>query len=145
MYGDNPGKEDCRKMVSEAAETGRVTKGAALALKSRALLYAASDLHNPAHDLTKWEAAAKAAYEVIKMNKYQLPNVSTDPLYSDLGGNEVLKSKQLIFERRAIATTSDFESRNEPMGYEGAEGGNTPTQNLVDAYEMKDGTPFGLE
>lgn len=30
------------------------------------------------------------------MNKYQLPNVSTDPLYSDLGGNEVLKSKQLI-------------------------------------------------
>lgn len=28
------------------------------------------------------------------------------------------------------------------MGYEGAEGGNTPTQNLVDAYEMKDGTPF---
>ncbi|WP_368114322.1 RagB/SusD family nutrient uptake outer membrane protein [Bacteroides sp. RTP21281st1_E4_RTP21281_210402] len=123
-------------------ETGRVTKGAALALKSRALLYAASDLHNPGRDLTKWEAAAKAAYEVIGMNKYQLPKVSADPLYSDLGGNEVLKSKQLIFERRAIATTNDFESRNEPMGYEGAEGGNTPTQNLVDAYEMKDGTPF---
>ena len=123
-------------------ETGRVTKGAALALKSRALLYAASELHNPGHELKKWEAAAKAAYEVINMNKYQLPKIAADPLYSDLGGNEILKSKQLIFERRATATTSDFESRNEPMGYEGAEGGNTPTQNLVDAYEMKDGTPF---
>ena len=42
-------------------ETGRVTKGAALALKSRALLYAASELHNPGHELKKWEAAAKAA------------------------------------------------------------------------------------
>ena len=71
-----------------------MTKGAALALKSRALLYAASELHNPGHDLTKWEAAAKAAYEVINMNKYQLPKIAADPLYSDLGGNEILKSKQ---------------------------------------------------
>ena len=28
------------------------------------------------------------------------------------------------------------------MGYEGSLGGNTPTQNLVDAFEMKDGTSF---
>lgn len=123
-------------------ETGRVTKGAALALKSRALLYAASELYNPKHDLNKWKAAAKAAYEVIKMNKYQLQNISSDPLYSDLGGNEIFKSKQLIFERRSTELSNSFESRNEPMGYEGAQGGNTPTQNLVDAYEMKDGTPF---
>ena len=33
-------------------ETGRVTRGAALALKSRALLYAASPFHNPEKDLT---------------------------------------------------------------------------------------------
>lgn len=42
------------------AETGRVTKGTALALKSRALLYAASLLHNPAQDADKWKAAADA-------------------------------------------------------------------------------------
>ena len=29
-----------------------------------------------------------------------------------------------------------------PIGFEGAEGGTTPTQNLVDDFEMKDGTPF---
>lgn len=126
-------------------ETGRVTKGAALALKSRALLYAASALHNPDNDLTRWEAAAKAAYEVIAMGKYQLPKITADELYSDKGGHEVLKSKQLIFERRATGKTNDFESRNEPMGYESAEGGNTPTQNLVDAYELKDGTPFSWD
>ena len=43
------------------AEVGRVTKGAALALKSRALLYAASPLNNPTGDKARWEAAAAAA------------------------------------------------------------------------------------
>lgn len=126
-------------------ETGRVTRGAALALKSRALLYAASELHNPDKDPDKWEKAAKAAYEVMNMNVYELPKITVDPLYSNLGGNEILKSKQLIFERRNATKDNAFEARNQPMGYEGATGGNTPTQNLVDAYELKDGTPFSWE
>lgn len=145
--------QECSEIAPELAinhkdfwnETGRVTRGAALALKSRALLYAASPFHNPENDLTKWEKAAKAAYEVIKLNAYSLPKITADPLYSDLGGNEVLKSAQLIFERRNATKNSTFEARNQPMGYEGATGGNTPTQNLVDAYEMKDGTPFSWE
>lgn len=123
-------------------ETGRVTKGAALALRSRALLYAASPLFNPENLESRWEAAAKAAYDVISMNAYSLDYIENDPLYSDKGGNEILKSKQLIFERRATSMTNTFEARNEPMGYEGAKGGNTPTQNLVDAYEMKTSEPF---
>ena len=44
---------------------GRFTLGVALAIKSRVLLYAASPLHNPENDLTKWEAAAAAANELI--------------------------------------------------------------------------------
>ena len=122
-------------------DTGRATKGAALALKSRALLYAASPLHNESGDAQKWEAAAKAAAEVINMGHYSLPKIGDDPLYLSSGGNDILSSPQLIFERRN-GVSSDFEARNEPMGYEGSEGGNTPTQNLVDAFEMKDGTPF---
>lgn len=70
---------------------GRATKGAALALRSRVLLYAASPLYNGAdiykgqmknlygdylfpqqEDPEKWQKAADAAYEVIKMNKYSL-------------------------------------------------------------------------
>ena len=125
-------------------ETGRITKGAALALKSRALLYAASKLHNPDNDLSKWEAAAKAAYEVINLNVYSMPAIGKDVLYFDQGGNTVLTSPQLILERRTGSKTNSFEARNQPMGYEGSAvgGGNTPTQNLVDAFEMADGTEF---
>lgn len=124
---------------------GRATKGAALALRSRALLYAASPLHNPNGDQQKWEAAAKAAYDVIKMGVYEMPAITEDPLYSPGDGNNVLQSKQLIFERRSTGLSNSFEGDNIPMGFEGAEGGNAPTQNLVDAYEMSDGTPFSWD
>ena len=47
--------------------TGRATKGAALALKSRLLLYAASPLYDKAGT---WQAAVAAAQAVISLNKY---------------------------------------------------------------------------
>lgn len=75
-------------------DTGRATKGAVLALKSRALLYAASPLHNPSGEPAKWEKAAKAAAAVIAMNKYNLPKVGSDPLY--MGDNNLFNSPQLI-------------------------------------------------
>lgn len=122
-------------------ETGRVTQGTVMALKSRALLYAASALHNPENDVAKWEAAAKAAHAIIKAGTYSLQNISAEPLYALNGGNDVLSSTQLIFERRR-GNENSFESNNLPVGFEGGKSGNTPTQNLVDAYEMANGTPF---
>ncbi len=47
-----------------------------------------------------------------------------------------LTTKELIFERRQVAANS-FEASNFPIGYEGGNTGICPTQNLVDAYEMK--------
>lgn len=122
-------------------ETGRVTRGTALSIRARALLYAASKLHNPENDMQKWEKAAAASYDIIKEGWYSLPVIDTDPLYSPNGGNDVLKSSQLIFERRNGASNS-FEAINLPIGFENGNSGSTPTQNLVDAYEMSDGTPF---
>lgn len=123
-------------------EDGRVTKGAALAIKARALLYAASPLFAGTGDASaKWQAAAKAAYDVIALNRYSLPNINDDDLYKKEGGNIVLDSPQLIFEVRSTAK-SDFEARNLPIGFEGANGGNTPTQNFVDDFEMADGVTF---
>jgi len=75
--------------------TGRATKGAAMALKARVLLYAASPLYNgqdggrltgifsaktnidgkqifAAYDASKWEKAAQAAKDVIDLNRYSL-------------------------------------------------------------------------
>ncbi len=123
-------------------ETGRATKGAALALKSRVLLYAASPLHNPSGDGPKWDAAARAAGDVISNAEAEgwyslVPGVG---LFSN--GNTVLTAKELIFERRSTGDSNSFEATNLPIGYEGGRSGNTPTQNLVDAFEMKDGTSF---
>ena len=126
------------------AETGRVTKGTALALKSRALLYAASMLHNPSQDADKWKAAADAAYAIIKENWYSLPKTNADPLYDKNGGNDVLKSPQLIFERRN-GERFDFEANNLPISYEKGETGNVPTQNLVDAFQLTNGKDFDWE
>ena len=114
---------------SEAQETGRATKGAAMALKARTLLYAASPLHNTANDAGKWEKAAQAANALIEANLYIL---ETD--YSAVVNK--LTSTELIFEKRQ-GTSNSFEKANFPIGYVGGNTGTCPTQNLVDAYEMR--------
>lgn len=132
-------------------ETGRVTKGAALAIRARALLYAASPLFiGEGHDqAVAWAAAARAAYDVIAMNQYSLPNIMEDPLYQysmeGKGGNVVLDSPQLIFEKR-FGQYNTLEKENLPIGFSyDTNTGNTPTQNLVDAFEMNDGTTFSWD
>ncbi len=138
-------------------DLGRATKGAALALKSRVLLYAASDLYNdpswaagyadpglialPAGDrVARWQAAAAAAKAVI-----DLPGAG----YALHGGYPALfktfNSPEIIFTRRSGASNS-FEIASFPIGYDLGQSGNAPSQNLVDAYEVlrADGTaePF---
>lgn len=122
---------------------GRATKGAALALKSRLLLYAASPLYvdfgdideaNKPSDATLWKAAADAAKAVIDLNQYELA-----PAYDDLFKND-FQNKECIFVRR-YPSNSDFEKSNFPISY-GGKGGTNPSQNLIDDYEMLDGTAF---
>jgi hypothetical protein len=122
-------------------ETGRATKGAAMALKARALLYAASPLHNKSGDKAKWEKAAVASLDIIKMAQTDGTYVldGAEKLFAD--GNNVLTKKGLILARRN-GSSNDFEKKNLPIGFEGGNSGNTPTQNLVDAFEMADGTKF---
>jgi hypothetical protein len=135
---------------------GRATKGAALALKSRVLLYAASDLFNdpswadgysnpelialPAADRNaRWKAAADAAKAVIDLTDagYALATDFTG-LFKTYNNNEI------IFTRR-FGEDNTFEKNNYPIGYDLGWSGTTPSQNLVDAFEMKDGTPFNWE
>lgn len=122
---------------------GRATKGAALALKSRLLLYAASPLYvdfgdtnetNKPTDVALWKLAANAAKAVIDLNQYELASS-----YADLFKND-FQNKEYIFVRR-YAANSDFEKSNFPVSF-GGKGGTNPSQNLVDDYEMLDGTPF---
>lgn len=123
-------------------QTGRVTRGAALAIRARALLYAASPLFAEGDATARWQAAADAAADVMAMNVYSLPKLADDPLWAK-SGNDVLSSKQLIFETRTSESNS-FEQKNLPVGGFGevTVGRNVPTQNLVDEYEMVDGSAF---
>ena len=119
-------------------EVGRVTRGFALAVKTKALLYAASPLHNPSGDKTKWEKAAAAAKEIMDLNVYRL-----DP---DEKANNYT-SQEVIFAIMRSESTS-FELYNFPVRFtEGQRtylAGNYPTQNLVDAFQTANGYDITL-
>jgi hypothetical protein len=110
---------------------GRATKGAALALKSRLLLYAASPLYNAG----TWQAAAAAAKAVMDLGKYSLFQGGYGQLFLTPNSNEI------IFERLFYPVTAahlPIELDNGPNSY-GGYGGNVPLQNMVDAYPMSNG------
>ena len=133
-------------LISTDEDLGRATKGAALALKSRVLLYAASDLYNDPSwaggyehpeliSMTdektreeRWIEAALAAKDVIDLASYSMS-----------GGYENLfrsyNNQELILTRR-YGESGSFERANYPIGYDGGNSGITPLGNLVDAYEV---------
>ena len=116
---------------------GRFTLGVALAIKSRALLYAASPLHNPENDLTKWEAAAAAANELISHPEL---SYSLADSYGNffIGANPLNSPESIYIVRRS--QSNSMEKNNYPIATQGGKSGATPTHNLVAAYEYI-GTP----
>lgn len=115
------------------ADFGRATKGAALAMKARMLLYAASPLWNHTGDTRKWQLAADAAKEVIDLGIYSL-----DPDYKGLFLNA--QSPEIIFQR---LYNSEFGSWYDWYNSTNGWGGYSCTcvlQEMVDSYEMEDGS-----
>ncbi|MGO4292033.1 RagB/SusD family nutrient uptake outer membrane protein [Chitinophaga sp. RAB17] len=135
---------------------GRMTKGTALAIKARLLLYAASPQYNgntdlatfksqsgtpmmsQSYDKEKWKKAADAAKAVIDLGQYSL--------YKDPSG-DVLKSLQGIFSQ-AWNNEQIFSRKSNNLGtwdvhcmprQAGGWCGIAVTQEQVDAYFMKDG------
>ena len=139
---------------TEQENLGRATRGAVLALKSRVLLYAASDLFNspekwasgyankdlisvkPIDRKERWKRAADAAKDVIDLTDagYALSN-------NYQGVFRSYTDAEIILARRDGAS-NDFEKANYPVGYDLGNSGNTPSLNLLDDYEMLDGTAF---
>src|SRR5690606_15188929 len=128
------------RYASTDPDCGRATQDAAMALRSRVLLYAASPLHNPSNDMEKWQRAADAA-EALLDRGYSL-----HPDYRELF---ILPSgapqNEYIFTRNFTPTSGhQAQMHNLPRRY-GAYGGwwasNGPSQNLVDDYDMINGEP----
>ena len=117
------------------SEVGRATRGAALALKARTLLYAASPLFNPTNDRSRWAAAAEAC-------KFILDNADAWGLklsnYGSLWGHDAFYNPELIFGL-GRGDFNSFEMANYPVGVENGSSGNCPTQTLVDQYEFQEG------
>lgn len=114
-------------------EFGRVTRGFAMAVKAKALLYAASPLHNASNDRDKWKKAAVAAQDIIESGLYSLdPGVKVNNTASPELVLAVMRSE-----------SSSFELNNFPvrftMGERTSISGTYPTQNLVDAFQTKNG------
>lgn len=171
----------------KSPEAGRASKIAAMSLKARVLLYAASDLHDAvtaqANSSTlagfsdiallaytggdrsaRWRAAQNAAKAVLDATtgyKFGL----TAPVSAEEGRNNYISismggassvgdpaaASELIFQR--THTTLFVQENNWPLGgihfgvNNGPNGyhnwaGNTPIQQLVDDYEMMDGSSF---
>lgn len=144
---------------------GRATSVAALALKARILLYAASDLMNvgvqmpelgyTTPDPNRWQKAAQAADEALKAALaagYTLYQKESDPSenYRQIFLDTSSANTEVLFARMGTASNlgenlSSVEQYNFPNGY-GGWSGNCPLQELVDDYEvLKDGVASAFD
>jgi hypothetical protein len=175
------------ELEGKSPEAGRANRLAALALKSRVLLYAASDLHDlptasaasstianfekkellgytTGDRIARWAAAKNAAKVVVdEASGYKLDlnaPVSKDEARENyvaisMGGGsnaaDAAAGVELLFQRThtPLYTAEDawplggihHGINNGPNGYHNW-AGNTPIQQLVDDYEMMDGSKF---
>ncbi|MDR2086535.1 MAG: RagB/SusD family nutrient uptake outer membrane protein [Dysgonamonadaceae bacterium] len=148
--------EDLKKAIQmlpvtlPETEYGRATKGAAMALKARILLFAASPLWQKEMNEDLWQQAAEAAQAVIDLKDEN--GVKVYELYSTGAGAG--DYEQLFFKRRENgnkeiifykhASPAGFNSNEikvwSPSGGKfGGDGAVCPTQNFVNLFEMANG------
>ncbi|WP_207514613.1 RagB/SusD family nutrient uptake outer membrane protein [Longitalea luteola] len=117
-------------------DIGRATKGAALALKARVLLFEASPLVNTSNDVTKWAAAAAAAKAVIDLpgTGYNLfPNYRALFLPANENSVETVFDVQYSITTPGLGSAFDLINRQYNT--------NAPLRSIIDAYDMRDGLP----
>lgn len=128
-----------------AANLGRVTKGAAMSLKANLFLWVASPLNNPSNDQTKWTAASAASKAVIDLGTYSLYKPTKyENIFLDRANSEVILAKYYNSTAAGWAATNLESTINRdisPNSY-GGWGLGTPIQNIVDDFEMADGSKF---
>lgn len=106
-------------------ENGRITKGAALALKSRAMLYA-----------ERYESAADAAERVMESEVYDLY-----PSYENLFSYTAENNVEVILDRQYVrneAPNPVFQSFS-PYSQGTSGSSQVPVAKMIDAYEMNNG------
>ena len=113
--------DDAETVLPVSNAPGKVTKGAALALKARVLLYE-----------ERWAEAAAAAKEVMDLGHYTLfSNYRTMFLLDNENNSEIIFDIQFKQPESGHGHDQTAGILNDP----------SPTKELVDAYLMNDGEP----
>lgn len=116
------------------SELGRVTKGAAMMLKGKALLYFASPLHNPDNDVSRWKRAADASKAIMDLGIYHI-DANYVNLFHTRHSSEIIFQSTVNYNGDAQGKWATWVG----MLRDASWGNIQPTQNMVDAYEMKNG------
>lgn len=148
--------------IDNADNAQRTTKALAHAIKGTAYLYAASPLHNEGNDY--WEVAYQVlgtAVSELKKHGYELFSKCTDPDRYGTGDEAAWyqyvssemdfpqnRDKETIWQKKAIEYDGTWYARYSYFfcyignGLDGATTSCCPTQELVDAFETRDGEPI---
>lgn len=144
---------DLLPLEYDSENFGRATKGAALAVKARTLLYKASPLFGtPSQE--RWQEASdaqKAVIDLANQGVYSLPQVSNYEEYAQLFCDS--KNPEIIFQKlyngtiSSVAYSSSYPMSAPPGAYNGYNGWGVwlPTYDIVNAYQYADGTDFEMK
>ena len=146
--------------ANDASNTYRVNKYAALALKCRAMLYAASSAKYASVQINGlvgipanlangyWQKAMDAAQQIISSGVYTLYNTNADKtlnfqqLFLTLGNSEAILTKAY----QAPSKAHNFDYYNAPQSFRVDYGNVTnPTLEIVEEFEYTDGSPGTLK
>lgn len=148
--------EDCKNAIERlplqyesSNDFGRATRGAAMAVKARTLLYKASPLFGTP-SAERWQEAAQAQKDIIELGVYSLPSVNSSEEYAALFYNT--QNPEIIFEKLynskgtyGRALNYMFQAPTGPYnGYNGW-GVWTPTYDIVNAYQKADGSKYAMQ
>lgn len=112
-------------LPNSQTDKGRVTKGAALGLKARVLLFSGS-----------YAEAATTAKQVMDLNVYSLY-----PSYKNLFSYAAENNQEVIFDVQHIKDiySNNAFQRMAPFSQQNSNSGYIPTKRLTDAYQMING------
>lgn len=141
-----------------AAEFGRIPSEAALALKLRLYLYAASPLFNgggfesnaqvkaltgyPTADASRWQRVISTAETLIAKGYYKLPAGTGQAVYTSVFTTKI--NTDIILSKQS-ANSTVIENANAPVGFvapTASNGRTSPTQNFLNAFPKLDGTAY---
>jgi hypothetical protein len=156
IKNDMPDRRDDNSSDPNMKRVGRGSKMIAMCLKAKALLYAASPLHNPADVVTRYTTASLASKDVldfaVSSGLYRL-YYSATPTHGMLNAyheNRIRNNGNPAIQREVIwQHPSPPNGAGQTTYVNGIPSANNfkagvcPTQELIDAFEMKNGTaPF---